>query len=155
MHPLNLRQNLRWRPRMSIRAALVFTLIAGVFFACGRLTKARGEREVTLYLTKTDNRPGFNTQSVAPFLYRNRSIVSSTNEPRQETTRQSYYLWFFGFVGKLPFETHRSRTIAGNLKPEFDETYFPVRSSTSRHRTAVPVSEWRMQYGDGPLLPGN
>jgi hypothetical protein len=92
-------------------------------------------------------------QFVAPFLYRDESIISTSADPHQETLRQSYYCWFFGFIGKLPFETHRSRTVAVTQADPFEETYFPVRSSTSRHRTAVPVQDWRMQHDDNSLVP--
>jgi hypothetical protein len=141
------------RPRLSIRTAFAITLIAGIYFACGRATKARGEREVALFLAKTEDRPAFKMQFVAPFLYRDESIINTSTDPQQEILRQSYYCWFFGFIGKLPFETHRSRTVAATPADLFEETYFPIRSSTSRHRTAVPVQDWRMQRDDNSLVP--
>ncbi len=138
----------RWRPRLSLRVLFVLTLVAGVYFACGRLTQSKGSRDVAAYLAEINDRPSFQTQFVAPFVYRTDSIVDSDHQSRQETMRQTYYFWMFGFIKKLPFETRQTLPVTVAVEEEFEETYFPVRSSRSPHRTAVPVSQWRSQYGD-------
>ncbi len=139
------RQRLRFRIRLSLRALFLFVLIAGIFFAVGRATKLRGAREVTAYLTKTEDRPAFDMQFVAPFVYRDNSIIASDSQKQLETSRQTYYVWFFGLVAKTPFATHHTRTIPQTVAQEWEEVYFPVHS---QGKSAVPVEDWRMQYGD-------
>jgi hypothetical protein len=135
---------------LSLRALFLVTLIAGIYFALGRLTASKGARDVSSHLAASEDRPQFATEFVAPFVYRNESVVASTDDPPQETTRQNYYFWFFGHVARMPIEKHRTTAVSLAVEDEFEETYFPIRSASSQHKTAVPVKEWRMPYGDQP-----
>ena len=149
----------RFRPRLSLRALFLVILLAGVYFACGRVTAVKGARDVSSHIAESGDRPNFPAQFVAPFLYRHDSIIEATKKPPQQTTRRTYYLWLFGRVGELPITWDRTRTVAiaevEKTEFEFEEVYFPVNSSTSAHRTAIPVQEWRMQYGDTFTGPAN
>lgn len=141
----------RWATRLSLRALLLLPVIAGLYFAGGKMTAARGEREVSRYLAETEDRPLFKTDCVAPFVFSEGSLVASPAGSAHETMRQRYYVWFFGFVARLPIESRHAVAFNGVEIAESKETYFPVISASSRHKTVVPVSTRKTPSADVPL----
>lgn len=88
--------------RFSLRSLLIATLVVGLYFACGPLTKGRGVADVTKY-QRANQLHEITPEYVAPLVLK--CWVSTHSQANRATTiTTTYYVWFFGFVKLLPFE---------------------------------------------------
>jgi hypothetical protein len=88
--------------RFSLRSLLIATLVVGMYFACGPVTKARGVADVTKH-QRANQLHEITPDYVAPLVLK--CWVSTHSQADRETTiTTTYFVWFFGFVKLLPFE---------------------------------------------------
>ena len=99
----------RWRPRFTVRALLIVLTLACAFLACWEPTKVKGLRDVRSHLAKTRYYGWYfvaNETAICP-------MIIQTDEPgklfdgfllRTEPHTRRYYVWFFGYITKLPLE---------------------------------------------------
>ena len=98
----------RWRPRFSVRTLVIVVTLVCCYAACWGPTKTRGPGDVQSRVnelvkawTSGAFRVATDAEVVAP-------LIIATHESHYDSTSvtesRRYYLWFFGYVAKLPFE---------------------------------------------------
>jgi hypothetical protein len=107
----------RWRPKFSVRTLVIVVTLVCCYLGLWKTTKSQGVEDVKRHIDKTYF-VGRDYSAVVPL------VVSYRGQgpPGMRYVHRHYYLWFFGYVAKLPWE----REIADTSLP-----MLPYRSNWS------------------------
>lgn len=96
-----------WQPKFSVRAMLLLVTLVCVYAACWRPTSDYGMADVKDFIDAQPAKRCGNTELVAPLVVE----VEEYQYPDEPVgylfspaVRRCYYVWFFGYVAKLPWE---------------------------------------------------
>ncbi|MDP6557451.1 MAG: hypothetical protein QGF59_10725 [Pirellulaceae bacterium] len=116
----------RWRPKFSVRTLVVLVTLICAYLACWAATRTRGVDDVSMHVNLEDL-ANFGTPEEGPLDAVRRaevwmvtakvpflvgaiewdSMYSGGRYLMATSGRRVYYLWFFGYVAKLPY-SHRT-----------------------------------------------
>jgi hypothetical protein len=86
----------RWRPRWSVRTLVLVVTLVCAYLACWGPTKSYGIRDVGA---------GRASEAIAPLIIA-APMWGEVFADGSVYGGRCYYLWFFGYVRKLPFDQH-------------------------------------------------
>jgi hypothetical protein len=109
------------KPRFSLRTLIILTTLVCIYLGCWFPTATQGVSDVQKRINSEAEATRKLPMPRAPlFLETTRTrLLLMTPSPITSTT-STYYVWFFGWVAKLPFTTTR----AGTLADDADEIGF-------------------------------
>ena len=91
----------RWRPRWSIRLLLIVVALLCAYLACWGPTEQRGVSDVADHLGMARNT---DASADLPLIVGVNRFRFGNTVNVVKTIDRSYYIWFFGYVAKLPVE---------------------------------------------------
>lgn len=108
----NGRSWLRRRPRFSLRTLVIAMTIACFYFGCWPVTATTGVRDVEKQLNR-GKWPVVSAIPKAPFLlsFHRITVLSPPNQAPQTVEEYGYYVWFFGWLAKVPFANEETRVL--------------------------------------------
>jgi hypothetical protein len=96
--------------RFSLRMLIILTTLVCIYLGCWFPTATLGVRDVQKRISSDTRKLPIPR---APLLLESTRTIQLLMTPSPiTTTTSSYYVWFFGWVAKLPFTTTRAGTLA-------------------------------------------
>ncbi|MDP6555710.1 MAG: hypothetical protein QGG71_13660 [Pirellulaceae bacterium] len=96
----------RWRPRFSVRTLAIIITLVCCYAACWVPTKTRGVPDVQGRVLSANQFGKNNNVSATVPLIVGIEEDGDWSQPWTAPIRRCYYLWFFGYVAKLPYERY-------------------------------------------------
>lgn len=152
----------RW-PRLSVRALLLLVTWGCLYLACWGPTRRNAATDVRAYVA--DHVPTYATdgdeigvtilvgshkatrfEAAAPL------VVSAIEYPfgRPSVSVQHYYVWLFGLVAKLPYESTTDWGVQPYARPVPPGAVMPPRAPSARPPLAVPTTRPVGRAATGP-----